>query len=504
MGVPVIFFLCAYWLMPIAEMLQFDPDEGIELAKVTLYSKGYRLYDQIWNDQPPLLTVLLAAWLQLFGHSIVAARLLILTFSAVLVGAFHSTLRLSLKPAYALIGTLGLCLTFGFLRFSVSVMRGLPALSLAMLAIYFLSLGLGLGRTKATNFSANRSVRQAFLWTAASGVCFGIALQIKFIVLLIAPACLLQILYSRHDDPASKQQVLRLAATWSFGVSATFLVVGLLTHAFHPAQLIETHLNAANQAHLQRDPSWLLLLMFLAQDLDCSLLAGLAVGLILARRLKAPALPLCWLLTVLIVLSFHQPLWDHYYPLIAVPVVWLATSALAQCFPSLGRRCRRPALQEKPIRSPLQRCFVALMIVAVVLAPVKLGVTAVFNHQFVRASEAQRPVLEALQKFQPQTRWLFTDLPITAFYANLKVPPELAVFSTKRIESGNLSIEFLRKALQTYRPEQVLLGRYAFIERSLKPDLDRDYLLKYRQGEISLYVLKSLVEAQMPAALKNP
>ncbi|MGB8703022.1 MAG: hypothetical protein WCD18_26700, partial [Thermosynechococcaceae cyanobacterium] len=52
-SVPILFFILTFWVMPIADVLQFDPDEGIELAKVTLYNQGYTLYDQIWNDQPP-------------------------------------------------------------------------------------------------------------------------------------------------------------------------------------------------------------------------------------------------------------------------------------------------------------------------------------------------------------------------------------------------------------------------------------------------------------------
>lgn len=37
-AVPVLFFVFAAWAMPIAETLQFNTDEGIELAKVTLHS----------------------------------------------------------------------------------------------------------------------------------------------------------------------------------------------------------------------------------------------------------------------------------------------------------------------------------------------------------------------------------------------------------------------------------------------------------------------------------
>jgi hypothetical protein len=502
--VPVLFFICVYGLMPIADTLQFDPDEGIELAKVTLYRQGYTLYEQIWNDQPPLLTILLAEWLRIFGDGIVAARLLILSFAALLVGAFHSTLLLSIRPLYALFGTLALCLTFGFLRLSVSVMRGLPALALAMLAVYLLCLA----QTKFASVSIPIRFRCPLLWVAASGICFGLSLQIKFVTLLLVPACLGQLL---HRDEIKTERIKRdrfaprihphsaaLIGLWCLFGSLSFAIVGLLTHAFYPEQLVEAHLSASNQVNLQREPSWLRLLMFLAQDLDYSLLAGLGIWLLLRRKIAVPKLPLYWLTTVLLALSFHQPLWDHYSLMVAIPVVWLATYGLehsAPAFPTLSW----PLSNFQWRRLNLNALSTAMVVFAIALMPVKLGVNAVINHRIVQTSRQQSPVIAALMTFQPQTQWLFTDLPIASFYAHIKVPPELAVFSTKRIESGNLSNDVLLKILKTYQPEQVLLGRYPTIQKALQPYLDVRYLQQYKQHGISLYVLKSLAESRAPS-----
>ncbi len=508
-AVPILFFVCAYGLMPVANVLQFDPDEGIELAKVTLYRQGYPLYEQIWNDQPPLLTILLAEWLGIFGNSIVAARLMILGFAALLVGAFHSTLRLSVRPLSAVIGTLGLCLTFGFLRLSVSVMRGLPAIALAMLAIYWLCLA------QAQLSTDSRRFRYPLLWVAASGVCFGLSLQIKFVTLLLLPALLGQLLLgsqlkterTRGDRsaPSVRPRRVPLVGLWCLCCCFSFLVVGLSTHAFYPQQLLETHLAASTQAHLQREPSWLRLLMFLAQDLDYSFLAGLGVWLLLRRKIIVPKLPLYWLITVLVALSFHQPVWDHYSLIVLIPVVWLATYGLEYSAPVF------PTLQWPPKsiqwRHPgLSVLSTAMVMFAIALVPVKLGINAVLNHEIVQISRQQAPVIKALMKFQTQTRWLFTDLPIASFYTNLKVLPELAVFSTKRIESGNLSNDVLLKLLQTYQPEQVLLGRYPTIRKALQPYLEAHYVQQYKQQQISLHVLKSLAKArsQVVSPISDP
>jgi hypothetical protein len=495
LAVPILFFICVYGLMPVADVLQFDPDEGIELAKVTLYRQGYTLYEQIWNDQPPLLTILLAEWLGILGNSIVAARLLILGFAALLVGAFHRTLRLSVRPLYALIGTLGLCLTFGFLRLSVSVMRGLPALALAMLAVYWLCLAQGQLGSRLSRF------RSSLLWIAASGVCFGLSLQIKFVTLLLIPALLGQLLHrDKLNTEAPKGELpypILWIGFWCLCCGLSFLIVGLLTHAFYSEQLIDSHLTASSQIHLQREPSWLRLLMFLAQDLDYSLLAGLGIWLLVRRKIVAPKLPLYWLATMLVALSFHQPLWDHYSLMVLIPVVWLATYGLAYSVQGLQPRQWLTQKLRWP-RLNLNLVSTILVVFAIALVPVKLGINAVINHQIVQLSRQQAPVIELLKTFQSQTRWLFTDLPIASFYANLKVPPELAVFSTKRIESGNLSNDVLLKLLQTYQPEQVLLGRYSTIRQALQPYLDAHYVQQYKRQQISLYVLKSLAKPRSP------
>ena len=139
--IPAIFFIFAIYFMPIEQVFQFDTsDEGIELIKASLHLEGFALYTQIWNDQPPLSTIILSSWLSLFGKSIFAARLLTLSFSTILIWSFCQTLRIYLGNLPAIIGTLLLVISCNFLRLSVSVMIGVPALALAMLSIYLLTL----------------------------------------------------------------------------------------------------------------------------------------------------------------------------------------------------------------------------------------------------------------------------------------------------------------------------------------------------------------------------
>jgi hypothetical protein len=490
-GVPLLFLAIALWVMPIADTLQFDPDEGIELAKATLYGQGYQLYDPIWNDQPPLLTLLLAGWLKVFGSQIVAARLLILGFATVLVGSFFNSLVLMVGPGAALFGTIGLCLTLDFLRLSVSVMQGMPALALVMLAIYWL-----MGRSQPLDKTRNGAIAfWKILGLIASGVCFGLSLEIKLYTALLLPACLFHIVFgaSLQDWRQFKLSRLRWGMVWLVSCGLTVLGVAYFTHSLSLSQILGTHFDGAAQVSLQREPSWQLLLMFLAQDLDYTLLAGVGIYRLFKHKNQWPMLPLIWLVTVWLGLTYYQPLWYHYYPLISVPVVWLATYGLTSSFRFFQQKQWYKTIRWQTLKQPTVMGVAAgFVCFAIALTPIKLAVNVYINHQFVAESKTKLEVIEKVRALQPFTHWLFTDLPIVAFYTGLKVPPELAVFSTKRIASGSLSDAKLMNILQTYQPEQVVLGRYSKVQTALEPYLNQHYVKQYEKDKIAQYVLKSL------------
>src|SRR5437870_3676266 len=56
-GLLSLFAVIQCWL-PLKTAIQIGADEGFELAKATLCVNGYKLYTEVWNDQPPLHTFL--------------------------------------------------------------------------------------------------------------------------------------------------------------------------------------------------------------------------------------------------------------------------------------------------------------------------------------------------------------------------------------------------------------------------------------------------------------
>ncbi len=120
---------------PLTRVFEYNTDEGINLMKSWLFMKGFLLYKQIWSDQPPLMTLILSYWLKLFGLSVYHARILILIFSVMLLWAFYQTIKILLGRILAFIALVFLVLSTAYLRLSVSVMIGIPALALAMFSI---------------------------------------------------------------------------------------------------------------------------------------------------------------------------------------------------------------------------------------------------------------------------------------------------------------------------------------------------------------------------------
>ena len=70
------------------DVYEFDPDEGNNLIKALLLDRGYG-FGEIWSDQPPLHTYLLAMVFNLVGWEVAYGRVLTLLFAGLLVFAVY-------------------------------------------------------------------------------------------------------------------------------------------------------------------------------------------------------------------------------------------------------------------------------------------------------------------------------------------------------------------------------------------------------------------------------
>src|ERR1044071_6990881 len=97
-------FFGLHAIFPLRTAVQIGGDEGFELAKATLCLDGYKLYDQVWNDQPPLHTAIIGSVMALEFKvqrskfkarppSPLGPRLVSVFFGAVLIASLFSIAR---------------------------------------------------------------------------------------------------------------------------------------------------------------------------------------------------------------------------------------------------------------------------------------------------------------------------------------------------------------------------------------------------------------------------
>jgi hypothetical protein len=103
--------------------------------------------------------------------------------------------------------------------------------------------------------------------------------------------------------------------------------------------------------------------------------------------------------------------------------------------------------------------------------------------------------MQLVLQHKNNTKWLFTDRPIYGFYAGLRVPPEIAVMSYKRINSGDINTNKLLGILQKYHPEQIVLARWTFqikADAKIMNYINVNYLKTYsdRNNSEEHYLLK--------------
>jgi hypothetical protein len=464
--------------MPIASVFQFDVDEGHQLVKTILYNQGFALGTEINIDQPPLLPLVLAPWLQFWDNSVLAARLLILGFSTLLVWSFAQILRRSVGDRYAILGTAMLLITANFLRLSVSVMVGMPSLACILFSLYSL---------------IRYQESQRWPWLLCSAIAAGVSLQFKMFTMLLLPlwavVLWLESQASRQQQPPGYPNrvhiqipcfapgenyrfqigcglVWQKLCLWSVGILLTFIGISLVCGVFSVETFLGFHIRSDVKSAFVNEHSLRDVALFYLQEFDYVCLSMFFIVAQWRRHFSAwqrklsgesrsqfdlsfnlNDLPFIWLVWVTIFLVNHKPIWYHHYMLIAIPLTWQAVLGLRTCWTTiqtrqLFRRLRRSGLQA--LRLPV--LVLGFFILAL---PIKLTVLQLHNRSLLQSSQQHWQVVTQLQKNQMQSDWLFTDIPMYGVYSHINLPPEVVTLSRKQIASKQFDLELFQAIVTT-------------------------------------------------------
>ena len=113
------------------------------------------------------------------------------------------------------------------------------------------------------------------------------------------------------------------------------------------------------------------------------------------------------------------------------------------------------------------------------------------HHSGLNLTSGEAEVLNTMLEYAPQTNWIITDQLMFAFRLRLPTPPNLAVFTHKRMETGELTEEEIIESIAEWSPEQVLLARDPYPR--VHAFLQQEYELIHASDQLMLYVKRDVL-----------
>ena len=478
--VPVLFFVFVIFFVDFRSQLEYSSDEGIFLMQGLLINEGHVLYEDISNDQTPLMSFVLAGAFDLFGNNVSVGRLVTLLFSTVLIWGAYEIMLPAWGKSTAAFACLLLLVVPSYLLFSVSVVVALPSITFAVLSLLFLVRWHEQDRTA---------------WLVLSGAMLALGALTKLVAGFTAPVFAAGIAinsFRRFKASASWRDLFLPGFAWTAGLVTLFLAgIYYFVGLEHIDQLLNVHLLAVDESfYAGREYS----IHYYFQDAwPVVLLAG--IGLVESHRRRQGSMLYLggWVVGGYILFLFHRPVWSHHQLYITVPAALLGGIGISKA----------DAFLREMFRGRLQARHAAGVIAVLGIFFAFLPPTLPGAFDYVRWPPSLRTrglqidqetagIIALMRDYAPETNWVVTDKPMLAFITGLPVPPELALMSEKQFNTGLLTEEQVLTAVRAYHPEQILIGRFDF--RMLKAHLGTDYTLIQAVGDLELFIRTDLLD----------
>ena len=476
---PLLFVVVIIMFYPFRYVFEFDTDEGIQLIKGLLHARGYRLYTDIYNDQPPIFTLVLSLVFQILRSNVTAARLIVLAFSSLLLISSLAYLSIFWGQPHAIFGFLFLILLPFFIRLSVSVMIGLPAISLAVTS--FLALTLW---HKYHNI----------WWLILSAGALSLSIMIKLFAAILIPIFIIGILADEFKIPRANRSWADLLKPFLIWSSTFGFALGLMLMLFvgleNITQFFEVHLAAGTTETFADRARAININSYLRGSWTIFLVAIIGTSLAIRRQAWSALYLSAWMVAGYFSLVLTTPVWYHHQLLISVPAALLAGIFAGELMDYLsGRKYRKSGLILRNIAFTIGAFALILFSIT--------RITAIFRHLepglpnlkgSIDPDTHEYPILALMSDHLTNNDLIVTDRPMFAFRLAKLIPPELAVISDKRLRSGSLDEEFILELILDKKPEQILFGRYAFDQ--IEQEIETEYRLAYGAGRYRLYFRK--------------
>jgi hypothetical protein len=451
---PLLFIAGMMLWFPFRYVFEFNTDEGINLIKSMMTLKGFELYSEVWSDQPPVLTSMLAFLFRFVGFKVNAGRVVILALSAAILGAATDYLTRRWGFAHAIFGAVALLTLPFYTTLSVSIMIGLPSIAFAMLS--FVSLD---------RWHQNGGA----IWLVASGVFLSLSVFTKIWTVILGPIFLVGILlhiWRRRGRASGFVDQIRPLIWWAVGIlPVALIVVFFMIGPANILPLINVHLAAGASPEMQAIAETRSISSFLEDSLLVFGLSFIGSLIVVWKKAWHALYLIVWALAGYGLLSWViLPAWFHHQLFITIPAAILAAIAMGSAVVDLGSR-----LSESRLWRLNSFASVLVLVLSVFMLFDRVPPT-VDNFQLDLpnfgspdlSSDVDFEIVALIGNFSDRTDYLFTDRPMYAFRSGVAMPPELAVITQKRYSTGDPTQEEIYAALMRTKPEQIIIHRFAY------------------------------------------
>ncbi len=479
--VAIAFFCMIFFFFPFREIIQFDPDEGLNLMRSMLVSLNFKLYTEISSDQPPLFTHIIAWMFKFTGFEVNPARIMVLLFATVMIFSCSLMLKMSwgnLAAFFFFLFAIGIP---NLLDLSVSVMIGVPAISLACLSALLL-------------FFWQRKRWHIFI--IFSAIFMALSVLTKLFTIFLVPIFFIFIIGSEYflkKEGQKLQNYFYSAVEWGGVFGTIIFFCGLILIGIeNVSQILSPHISA--ETYLQYQGYGASINYRLESVIPLLFISLFGFIFSIYRKKYFSYLLLIWIVLAYLLLSIHRPVYAHHQLLITIPAAMLAAIGGSESFFSFLTFWQRK----------FQLSFLGIISIISFAAMVYclstnfINIFPKLNYQpklsgfSLQGTTGKLRIIDEMKSYQMQTKWIFTDLPMYAFLVKKPVPPILATFSEKRLLTGSLTGQQLLSTLQIYQPEQVLLGRFKIPE--LETSLQKKYKMIYSPGSFKLFIRNDIFQ----------
>lgn len=448
--------LAVAWRVQNLNSFGLSNDEGVYLMWGRLVADGYPLYRDTVAVQPPLFFETLALAFRLFGDTLLVGRWTMLAgFGLLAAGLSWLAYQTGRWPA-AISALVLLALAPLVFTFSRLAMAEIPATALAVLAIALLVV---------------YTRRPHWGWLVASGLLLGLSLIFKTLnPFVVAPAAVLLMLH--HTLPQQVNVAAQLVsphkhwrrllldgAAWGAAAALPVALVFVLydsATAYDQLVVFRNDLRAAVPGSWPE--TWDHFALFFAGHWSFWLLA---IGSIISTTWQAarfdgktatsPLFPkilcnfvwLVWLLSGVLLLVWHTPLFAHHFVVLLPPLILLGAGFVAD------------AISLWPAASLPLRLGLALPLLVAAL-----GVPAMVqtNRQTVAAVTGGREqdALAFLDTVTNPNDFVMGDSQLLIFMANRRTPPPLGDLALVGIKAGRQTADRLVRLTTDYRSPAVV------------------------------------------------